>query len=69
MPRRPSGVLNAGIIAGTGDSDVLGIMPDGWAGPSQWVGALVFVGIILGVYRWVQARSSRSVVGEEQTTT
>ncbi|WP_312977152.1 OPT family oligopeptide transporter [Corynebacterium sp.] len=63
------GVLNAGIIAGTGDSDVLGIMPDGWAGPSQWVGALVFVGIILGVYRWVQARSSRSVVVEEQTTT
>lgn len=63
------GVLNAGIIAGTGDSDVLGIMPDGWAGPSQWVGALVFVGIILGVYRWVQARSSRSVVEEEQTTT
>lgn len=63
------GVLNAGIIAGTGDSDVLGIMPDGWAGPSQWGGALVFVGIILGVYRWVQARSSRSVVVEEQTTT
>lgn len=63
------GVLNAGIIAGTGDSDVLGIMPDGWAGPSQWVGALVFVGIILGVYRWVQARSSRSVVEEERTTT
>ncbi|MGN0096857.1 MAG: OPT family oligopeptide transporter [Corynebacterium sp.] len=62
------GVLNAGIIAGTGDSDVMGIMPDGWAGPSQWVGALVFVGIILGVYRWVQARSSRSVVEEEQTT-
>ncbi|MGJ0184621.1 OPT family oligopeptide transporter [Corynebacterium glyciniphilum] len=62
------GVLNAGIIAGTGDSDVLGIMPDGWAGPSQWVGALVFVGIILGVYRWVQARSSRSVVLEERTT-
>ncbi|MGP5929936.1 OPT family oligopeptide transporter [Corynebacterium glyciniphilum] len=62
------GVLNAGIIAGTGDSDVLGIMPDGWAGPSQWVGALVFVGIILGVYRWVQARSSRSVVPEERTT-
>lgn len=62
------GVLNAGIIAGTGDSDVLGIMPDGWTGPSQWVGALVFVGIILGVYRWVQARSSRSVVQEERTT-
>ncbi|WP_420100291.1 OPT family oligopeptide transporter [Corynebacterium sp.] len=54
------GVLNAGIIAGTGDSDALAIMPEGWAGPSQWVGALVFVGIILGVYRWVQARSSRS---------
>ena len=63
------GVLNAGIIAGTGDSDVLGIMPDGWAGPSQWVGALVFVGIILGVYRWVQARSSQSVAEEKQTTT
>ena len=62
------GVLNAGIIAGTGDSDALGIMPDGWAGPSQWVGALVFVGIILGVYRWVQARSSRSVALEERTT-
>ena len=54
------GVLNAGIIAGTGDSDALGIMPDGWAGASQWLGALVFVGIILGLYRWVRMRAVRA---------
>jgi putative OPT family oligopeptide transporter len=54
------GVLNAGVIAGTGNSDALAIMPEGWAGASQWLGALVFVGIILGVYRWTQQRSARS---------
>ena len=54
------GVLNAGIIAGTGDSSALGIMPDGWAGASQWLGALVFVGIILGLYRWVRMRAVRA---------
>lgn len=54
------GVLNAGIIAGTGDSEALGIMPSGWESASQWVGALVFVGFILGVYRWVQARSVKT---------
>ncbi|MGO1948172.1 MAG: OPT family oligopeptide transporter [Mycobacteriaceae bacterium] len=59
------GVLNAGIIAGTGDSEALGFMPAGWAGASQWVGALVFVGIILGLYRWVQARSVRTAAAKD----
>ncbi|WP_291480265.1 oligopeptide transporter, OPT family [Corynebacterium sp.] len=65
------GVLNAGIIAGTGDSEALAIMPEGWAGASQWLGALVFVGIILGVYRWTQQRSTRAgdEAAEEPTPT
>lgn len=54
------GVVNAGIIAATGDAEPLGIMPAGWEGPSQWVGALAFILIVVGLYRWVRMRSVRS---------
>jgi len=45
------GVVNAGIIAATGDPEALGIMPEGWAG------ALVFAAVIVLVYRWAGRRS------------
>lgn len=50
------GVVNAGIIAATGDSSALGIMPEGWENPSQWVGGLTFLGVIVLVYRWAGRR-------------
>jgi hypothetical protein len=50
------GVVNAGIIAATGDSEALGIMPDGWADASRWAGALIFALIIVLVYRWSRRR-------------
>lgn len=50
------GVVNAGIIAATGDSETLGIMPDGWADASRWAGAVLFALIIVLVYRWSQRR-------------
>ncbi|MGP9759651.1 OPT family oligopeptide transporter [Corynebacterium sp. AOP12-C2-36] len=53
------GVLNAGIIAASGDSDALAIMPAGWEGASHWVGVLLFVGIVVGLYRWVCSRAAR----------
>lgn len=51
------GVVNAGIIAATGDPEALGIMPEGWAGASGWAGALVFAAVIVLVYRWAGRRS------------
>lgn len=53
------GVLNAGIIAASGDPDVLAIMPAGWEGASHWVGVLAFVGLVVGLYRWVFSRAGR----------
>jgi putative OPT family oligopeptide transporter len=50
------GVVNAAIIAGTGDSEALAIMPDGFASAANWVGAVVFVLLIVAVYRWVTGK-------------
>lgn len=50
------GVLNAGIIAASGDSDVLAIMPDGWTSASEWAGAAIFLAFIALLYRWAQRR-------------
>ena len=44
------------LVAATGDSEALGIMPDGWADASQWAGAVIFALIIVLVYRWSQRR-------------
>jgi len=53
------GVVNAGIIGATGNAEALGIMPEGWTKPSQWLGAVIFLGIIGLVYRWAARRVSR----------
>jgi putative OPT family oligopeptide transporter len=47
------GVINAAVIAGTGDSDAFGIMPDGFATAANWIGGIAFVLLIVAVYRWV----------------
>ncbi|MDP9852170.1 putative OPT family oligopeptide transporter [Corynebacterium lowii] len=45
------GVLHAGIIAATGKSAPLGIFPEGYEGAAQWVGLIVFVLLVAGIYR------------------
>lgn len=54
------GVLLAGIIAATGLPEPLAVMPESFAGPANWLGIIVFVAVILGCYRWVQAANSKS---------
>ncbi|MDR6939792.1 OPT family oligopeptide transporter [Arcanobacterium hippocoleae] len=48
------GVLNAGIIAGSGSESPLAIMPDGFAGWDQLTGVVVFIAMIVLSYKWVQ---------------
>lgn len=45
------GVVNAGIIAASGDGDVLAIFSDAWAeGPGTWISPVVFAAFIFGMY-------------------
>lgn len=48
------GVLFAGIVAATGQEEPLGIFGDGFATIAQWIGVIVFLGIVLGLYRWIR---------------
>ena len=52
------GVLNAGIIAGSGNPEPLGIFPDSFEAASQWVGLALFIGITLLMYGWVRKLSA-----------
>lgn len=54
------GVLTAGIIAATGDGDVLAIVPDSFEVPAQWLAILVFAGVVAAVYRRVMSMASSS---------
>ncbi|WP_242516832.1 OPT family oligopeptide transporter, partial [Corynebacterium mendelii] len=56
------GVLNAGVIAGSGNPSPIGIFPDSFAGISNWVGFVLFAGLILVCYRWVQNLSAQLTV-------
>ena len=47
------GVLNAGIIAGSGVSSPLQVVPDSFEGAANWVGLTVFVALLYGSYKWV----------------
>ena len=60
------GVLNAGIIAGSGNEAPLAIMPAGFAGWDQLVGAIVFVVAIVLSYKWVKglSKAAQTVVRE-----
>lgn len=48
------GVLFAGIVAATGTEEPLALVGDGFATLAQWLGLLVFVGVVLALYRWVR---------------
>lgn len=54
------GVLNAGVIAASGDSNFFGVFPEGWESASQWVGLVAFVLVIAGSYRFVTSRQKRA---------
>lgn len=48
------GVVFAGIVAATGEEEPLALLGDGFATIAQWLGVLVFLGIVLGLYRWIR---------------
>lgn len=48
------GVLNAAIIAGTGNESPLAIMPEAFAGWDNFAGAIIFTLMVLLSYRWVR---------------
>ncbi|QFQ02620.1 OPT oligopeptide transporter protein [Corynebacterium urogenitale] len=51
------GVLNAGIIAATGNGDALAIFPESFASVANWLGPIIFVLAIAGCYRYVQSKA------------
>lgn len=60
------GVLNAGIIAATGNESALGVVGDGFATAAQILGVIVFAALVAGVYAWVrgQARAAERTAPE-----
>ena len=53
-------VVYAGIVAATGDDNVLAIVGDGWANGSQIVGVIAFVIVVLGMYKVTEILAKRS---------
>lgn len=51
------GVLNAGIIAATGNESALGVVGDGFATAAQILGVIVFAALVAGVYAWVRGQA------------
>ncbi|WP_297188397.1 oligopeptide transporter, OPT family [uncultured Corynebacterium sp.] len=47
------GVLNAGIIAGSGVASPLQVVPDSFEGAANWIGLVVFIALLYGSYKWV----------------
>lgn len=52
------GVLNAGLIVATGNAAPLALVGPEFGGMSRLVGALIFVGAVIGTYRWVARQST-----------
>ncbi len=48
------GVLIAGIVAFSNQDYPLGLVGDGFATLSKWVGGIAFVVVVLALYRWVE---------------
>lgn len=59
------GVVFAGIVAATGKESPLGFVPDSFATAAQWLGVVVFVLLIGGLYRWTR----RTVVAADRAAT
>lgn len=50
------GVINAGLIVGTGKDAPLGLVPEEF-GPAPWLGALGFAAVTAWLYRWMVHRA------------
>ncbi len=48
------GVLLAAIVAATGKESPLAVVGDGFLHTSEWLGAIIFVLLIGGVYQWTR---------------
>ncbi|MGV9826113.1 MULTISPECIES: OPT family oligopeptide transporter [unclassified Gordonia (in: high G+C Gram-positive bacteria)] len=53
------GVVFAAIVASTGDDSVLAVVGDGWDNGAQILGIVLFVLIVIGVYRALQKLAER----------
>lgn len=45
------GVVFAGIVAATRQEEPLALVPEGFAGPATWLGAVLFVAVLWALYR------------------
>ncbi|GAB2536026.1 OPT family oligopeptide transporter [Brachybacterium huguangmaarense] len=54
------GVLNAGVIAATGDDAALAIVGEGFEGVARWIGLLLFAAVVAGLYAWVRGQAKRA---------
>ena len=54
------GVLFAGIVAATGDDAPLAVVGEGFASAAEWLGVLLLVALVLGLYRWVRSLAQRA---------
>lgn len=50
------GVINAGLIVGFSKDAPLGLVPEDFA-PGPWLGPLVFIALIVGLYSWMLRRA------------
>ncbi len=51
------GVLNAGLIVGTGNATPLALVGDGFAGIAPWAGMALLIVVVAVIYRWVSRQS------------
>jgi hypothetical protein len=51
------GVINAGLIVSLSKDAPIGLVPETFA-PAPWLGVLLFVGAIVGLYGWMLRRSA-----------
>ncbi|MBC2681815.1 OPT family oligopeptide transporter [Corynebacterium anserum] len=54
------GVLNAGIIAASGNGDALAVFPASWTPVANWLGPIVFAVLIGWCYRYVQRKATET---------
>lgn len=59
------GVLLAAIVAATGNDSPLAVVGDGFLHASEWLGALIFVLLIGGVYQWTRKISTAGDSSED----
>ncbi|WP_058233976.1 OPT family oligopeptide transporter [Devriesea agamarum] len=62
------GVAFAGIVAATGSEEPLAIVSDSFATAADWIGVIVFIAIVLGLYRWTQRLSQQRDKDENNTS-